>query len=271
MEDPEINEVALEETIAAATRGDEEALRLLIFCKWLRQLLARISRSAAFQFDLDAETIRDFVEDQLRKEIVTIENHRHVSWRACLAAWCYQVAHHFCLNSVRHRGVEEKYCDIIAHDNTQIIRNGERIVDQYSHTPSPEDELDQKEQDELWGDRQSRMRACVLRVFHSFQPEEFKVAILWAQNMTLAEIAAETDTSTATAGRRLKKVQRAIFEGMQEVITQEITPAPDPEGEEAAPLINLKGQPELVAGLRELIANSLQGLANFDSASLNTA
>ena len=270
MEDPEINEVALEETIAAATRGDEEALRLLIFCKWLRQLLARISRSAAFQFDLDAEKIRDFVEDQLRKNVVTIDNQRHVSWRACLAAWCYQVARRYCLNEVRHRGVEDRYCDTIAHDNT-IIRNGERIVDQYSHTSTPEDELDQKEQDELWGNRQSKMRVCVLRAARSWQPEELRVAVLWAQDMTLEKIAAETDTSIATAGRRLKKVQKTIFQGMQEVITREITPAPDPEGEETAPLINLKGQPELVAGLRQLVANSLQGLANFDSASLNTA
>lgn len=270
MEDPEINDASLEELIAEATKGNKEALHRLIFCKWLRQLLTRISKSAGFQFDLDPEKIRDFVEDQLRKEITTIGNRRQVSWRACLAAWCYQVAHRYCLNAVRHRGVEESYCDVIAHENTQIIRNGDRIVDQYAHTLSPEEDFDQREQDELWGNRQAEIRRCVLRAVHAFPPEEVKVAYLWGLDKTLAEIAAETKTSIATADRRLKKVQKAIFKEIQELLSREMASAPDPETNETTPVINLKGQSALMAGFRELIANSLQGLVNFNSATVNT-
>ncbi len=233
MEDPDINEKALEDIIPAAIAGDEQALNTLKFCMWLTRVLDRISARAQRSFQVDAAELRDFTLDTLVLKIKTIKNPNNRTWRVCLAGWCKRVCTRRALNILRQRRKFE----------SPFPEDDERLADEISSSSGA---LSPGKSAEL-----NELRQIARLVVLSFPAVDVMITYMWAEGLKLRVIARLTGIPYQTVNKRQKKIQRAIVRKI--VATQE---------ELAAVAVQelLKGEPELVAGFQELVLKSLENI-----------
>jgi RNA polymerase sigma factor (sigma-70 family) len=249
MENSDDSDITLERIIPEAIKGNLKALDDdPLASRWLTQLLDRITVSTSWQYKVDADDVRDVISEKLVFEICTVVNPHNIPWRDCLESWCWTVARHYCLNVIRHRGVVNKHQDSITHDNTNSTKIGGSIFVTHSAVASPEEELLKKEQNRLWEDRTAEIRRKVQEIVGSLPPEHAEIALmfLW-EKKPVEEIIKETNKSSATVYRILKKINKAII---KKIRVEQI----------------LEDQPEHAAGLKELIANSLSEMASSSHA-----
>ncbi len=227
MEDSEINGVELEGLIFKAAHGDRQALSKLLYCNWMTQRFERLADWARRRYNVDGEEVRDHVFDRIYSQSRPsheaprrpwLNNPHHSSWSACLTNWVYKVAKNRCLNMLAHYEVESRYAAALEHEHTTRIEHEVRIIAPSAHTPSPEEELERREQDRL----EEKIHEQARQVFDSATEECQRIALMWADGMTLQEIAGELGSSIETVRRRLKKFQRAVFEGVRKGIAEEI-------------------------------------------------
>lgn len=224
MADPEINDIELEKLIAKAAHGDRQALITLLYCKYMMLLFERLADWARRRYHVDGEEVRDYVFDRIHSQsregvrLPWLKNPHRSSWRTCLIKWVYTVAKNRCLNLLNHHEVENRRAAFIEHENTTRIQHGVRIVESSAHTPSPEEALERKEQNGL----EEKIHEKAWQVFDSTTEESRRIATLWANGLTLEQIADELGSSIETVRRRLKKFQKAVFEEVKKGITEEI-------------------------------------------------
>lgn len=224
MEDSEINGIELEELIHKAARGNRKALIKLLYSRYMTHLLARLADWARRRYPVDGEEVRDYVFDRIHSQPRKgargpwLRNPHGGSWRTCLINWAYTVAKNRCLNILGHREVEGRHAASLEHEHTTRIEHGVRIVEPSAHTPSQEEELERREKNGL----EEKIHERAWQVFDSTTEECRRVATLWASGMKLKQIADELDSTTETVRRRLKKFQKAVFEGVIKGIAGEI-------------------------------------------------
>lgn len=234
-------DLAPETAIAETISKFNEALNALRLHPWIENTTKEISKSLAWQFALEElrpEDIALFITDKLLPVIHLVNNPNHRPLCECIHAWIYQATHNYCLNVQRHLKVVKRHEELIKHELTRGKINSVPIL--RSAVPTPEDQLLETEAERERASRTSDIRARVRRVVVSYSPQYVTIVYLWSTGFKLKEIAARTTIPLATVSRRLKKVQKAI--------TKEI------EFESA-----LENK-EFKEGLRQLIANSLQGV-----------
>lgn len=256
---------ALDEVIRKSVEGDENALSILLYCEWLWNVLTRISNNAARQFRVDADDLLDYVFDQLRRKIQSIKNPNGSKWRDCLAGFCRTTAHYRCINLMRPRRQDEAYRDSVVGERTGWRRHGQRIDEPCSTEKSPEEEVEQHEQDSIREGATPRISETVWRVFNSLKPEDATLILLWVDGKTLKQISDETRIPLSSVARRLAELQKVFFKEIIKVGVEEI-------GEAMAEETGVTQIPEHVkehrAGLRELIARSLREMARAGHAPL---
>jgi RNA polymerase sigma factor (sigma-70 family) len=227
MDDPEINGVELEELIFKAAHYDRQALITLLYCEWMTRLFERLADWAQRRYKVDGEEVRDYVFDRIHSQSRSphkgprkpwLNNPHRSSWRSCLTKWAYMVAKNRCLNILVHYEVESRHVAALEHEHTTRIEHGVRIVAPSARTPSPEEELERKEQASL----EEKIHEKAWQVFDSSTEECQMIASLWAgDGMTLGQIAAKLGSSTETVRRKLKKFQNAVFEEVRKGIAEE--------------------------------------------------
>ena len=224
MDNPEINGVELEELIFKAAHYERQALDTLLYCEFMTRLFKRLAQWAWRRYNVDGEEVRDYVFDRIQSQSRSphkgprkpwLKNPHRSSWRSCLAKWAYTVARNRCLNILRHYEVGSRHAASIEHKHTTRIEHGTRIVGPSAHTPSPEKELERKEQEE-------KIHEKAWQVFDSSTEECQRIASLWASGMTLEQIVAKLGTSIETVRRKLKKFQKAFVEEVSKGIAEEI-------------------------------------------------
>jgi RNA polymerase sigma factor (sigma-70 family) len=221
----DINEAAAqEELIREAVEGQPTALELLLFSTWLTNLLQQIATWVTRQFHVDGEEARDFVFDKLRTNIQNITNSGDNSWRDVVTRWCYAVARNYALNILRHLEVEQRHRATVTHEHTQHIVHGTRIVEPCATTLTPQEELERQEQTRAEHAFRLKLRQALHPVVRSFTAEDVKILQLWAEGKKLREIATLTGIPLATVARRLKKLQKALYEEGQKMVDKELGP-----------------------------------------------
>lgn len=227
MDDPAINGVELEGLISKAAHYDRQALITLLYCEWMTRLLERLAHWARRRHKVDGEEVRDYVFDRIHSQSQPphevpreswLNNPHHSSWRNCLTKWAYTVAKNRCFNMLGHYGVEGRHVTALEHEHTTRIEHGVRIVAPSAHTPSPEEELERKEHENI----EEKIHEKAWQVYDSSTEECRRIASLWAGGMTLEQIAAELGSSIETVRRKLKKFQKAVREEVRKVIAEEI-------------------------------------------------
>lgn len=253
MDDPAINGVDPEALIPKARAGDKEALHQLLFCFWLIQLLEKVSGNTSRNYGVDYEAVREFVFDKVRLDISKLNNPHNLPWCEALAGWCKGISINRARNLRRHLGVEVRYGERVAHDNTINIRGRQRNAALCSPTISQEEEIERQERAAL----QAKMRETVRQVFRSLEPEDAMIISMWANKMKLREMAAATGKAISTVSNRQKDILKELFiPALKEVAVKEIGKSKT----EAVRIMRLfEDEKECRDGLRMLIANSLRG------------
>lgn len=233
--------IDIEEIIQQSINGDKTSLDQLMASRWLEELLNGITTRQSHRFRIDRNEIRDRICDQLRKKITTIENRKKGPLTKCIKGWCNATARRFCLNTSRHRKVEERYADRIKRENshgTRISPKGTIIYLQPATSKSPEDIQMQKEEDSLWAGRKTDLHSQVYSAVLKLPPERIIIMLLWADGLTLKEMAEQTGTPLSSIHRHLKKSQKQIVKtiGIAQLI---------------------EGDTELTEGAFQLIANCM--------------
>lgn len=214
----------------------QEALNALLVQPAIQEVINRSSRKVANNFNIDEAALATFLTNKLPSHLATI-NTAEPDWLEQLSRWCQTVVEHRGLNILKHRKLTEKnHEDLVTHLNSAGKRNQRRVLK--SDIPTPEAELSQKEQVRLWQARAIDIRARVLGVI----TEDIVIAKLWIQGHNAKEIAKMLDKPAKTVYGKIGKMHKAVV--------QEIGFTPSDEN---------KGL--MKPGLRELIANSLEGLA----------
>lgn len=244
MDNADINNIDIEKLIAEAIAGNQDALEDVVTSSWMEGVLEPITTRHARKFKIDRNEIRDTVRDKLRENIETIENPNQLPLTKCLASWLKKTSRHLCINKTRHRKVEKKYVDHVIHENNHGKRKSPKgiMIDlQQPATNSPEEILLKEEAAFLWASRMADLHLRVYDEIIMFPPKDIEIALLWAEGKTLKEIAQALDLSLSTAQRHLKRFQKTILEsiGIDTIIA---------------------GDPELLKGGHELIANCLREL-----------
>ncbi len=240
-----IDGVAPNELIPAAVKGDKKALHLFLFSPWLEQLLNEVSTCTSWKYGVDAEELRDYVFERIRRKIRKITNKHNTAWPTCFSAWCYKTAERRALNLIRHRGVEERYWGGVLHEHTINIRGGKREAELQSRAQSQEEEVEENERRALL----SKLHLTVWDVYHSLTTDDAKLIKLWANGKKLREISAATGLPKSTASYQLKVLQKGFVKAVESVIVETLGVAHLPEEWK-----------ELRAGIRGLIASSLKEL-----------
>lgn len=225
--------IELEELIFKAAHCHREAVLTLVYHDWMTLLLKRLAKRSRERYQVDGELVSDFVFDQIYSQSLPLpyegprerwlDNPHGSSWKTCLAKWAYTVAKRRSLKIIEHRHVESRHAAAVEHEYTIRIEDGVRVVAPPARTPSPEEELERKEQ--AWVDAQIHEKTQ--QVYDSSKEELQRIVSLWASGMTLELIALALGSSIETVRRKLKKFQRAVVEegtrGIAEVIGEEMT------------------------------------------------
>ncbi len=246
MDDPAIDGVAPDELIPAAVKGDKKALHLFLFSQWLAQLLNEVAARTSWKYGVDAEELRDFLFERIRRKIRKITNTNNTPWPICFSAWCYKIGERRALNLIRHRNVEERYWDGVLHEHTIGIRGGKRQAELQSRARSQEEEIEQKEQRALL----SKLRRTVWDSYRLLMPDDAKLISLWASGKKLREISAATGLPMSTVHHRLGVLQKGFVKEVENVVVKALGAAHLPEKRK-----------ELRAGIRGLIASSLKEMS----------
>jgi DNA-directed RNA polymerase specialized sigma24 family protein len=263
MDDPAIIGVGPEEWIPEARSGNKEALRLLLISPWLGEILDEVSGKTAWEFNVDSEEVRDYVFERIRIKIRKLKNPQDKPWVDCLTSWCYRVAERRALNILRHRGVEESYCDRISHEHTINIRGRQRNAALCSSSISQEEEIEQKKRIAL----QAKMRQTAQQVFRSLEPEDAEIISMWSDGKKLREISAATRIPISTVNYKQKELLKSFVKEIEKVVVKEIGKT---KAEKARVRRLLKDMKECSAGFRQLIGNSLREMVNAATPSAQT-
>ena len=244
MDNADINNIDIEKLIAEAIAGNKDALEDVVTSPWMEGVLERITTRHARKFKIDRNEIQDAVRDKLCAKIETIGNPNQLPLTQCLASWLKKTSRHLCMNKTRHRKVEKKYVDHVLHKSNRGKRKspkGIMIALQQPATNSPEEILLKEEAASLWASRMADLHLRIYDEIMMFSPKNIEIALLWAEGKTLQEIEQASGLSLSTAHRHLKRFQKKILEsiGIDAIIA---------------------GDPELMKGSHELIANCLQEL-----------
>jgi len=217
--------IYLNQLISAAIAGSEEALQQLRFHPWFTAMLTEISRLMSFRYRVDAEEIRDHVFDKVSANIETIKNPNNSPLTTCLRAWCRQTAKRFCLNEIRHDGVEQRHFDrSVDRENSNGTRKsagGGSLPLQPAGGNSPEDVHFAEELRYQLG---PGLSLEVRRALTSCSPAVRRIVLLWAHGMTLKRISEETGIPVATVQRYLSHWQKRVFK--RTVLGQIVADAP---------------------------------------------
>jgi DNA-directed RNA polymerase specialized sigma24 family protein len=252
MDDGNITEIELEIIIHQAIGGDKQALNLLVCSKWFNDRLDSIAAWAWWQFNVRSEAVRDFVFDKVYTKITEIENNDGIAWRGCLTGWCYRIAINFCLNELRHRGVENDYRNGVIGESTQCRRRSKEggwnvVASGIARTP--EDELVEKREILSQEQRRLELRAKARNAINSLlAPEKRDVGNLWLDGRSPGEIIQKTGWPSSSVYRVIK----------DEVIPIVI---------DATKTTDLfENAPERIKVLQRLLANSLLETAGQETA-----
>lgn len=209
-----------------------DSVNALLVHPSIEDLIARTSASAAAQFNLDPEDIKDRLTDKLRTKIHTLKNPNNKPLLECLAAWLHTIAEHYCDNVLKHLKVEEKHRQYIEHLNSGGKHNGVPLF--RTSMLTPEDELIEKEEKANWESRAIPIRERVRRIVL----EDYIIARRWADGEDPTEIAADIGKSPKTVYRKLGKMQKTVIKEIGIAETRE-------------------NKPLIREGMRELFASSL--------------
>lgn len=207
-----------------------DAANRLLLHTWTQAVLKRVSTALANQFGTDQESIKDWLEDKLRDEVHTVINPK------ALAGWLYKVGENYCKNCHKHSKVVKRHEEFVGHTVIAGKRNSIPIA--ISGSSTPEEELIEKEQAPIWKQRILDTRTRVRRVL----TEDIIIASRWGKGQRPPDIAVEINKSAATVYRKLAIMQKAVIEEIGLIETEE-------------------NKALIKEGLRELFANSLEGIA----------
>jgi DNA-directed RNA polymerase specialized sigma24 family protein len=226
MADPAIN-LELETLMPEVIKRDQKALDALMRSEWMLRLLSRIAdwseRRKKVEADERGTSIQEIVAARIREKLHTVKNPNNAPWDRTLTRWSYKVAARRCedVRKKRTRLVEE-YRRAVEHESTQRIEHHVRIYEPPSPTPSPEEELERKEQAPLRAKLGSTIQRTTLKARDAAAPEEKLILTLWLEGKTLLKIHELTGIPLATVHRKLKRIQRAIVAEVGKGITEEI-------------------------------------------------
>ena len=112
------------------------------------------------------------------------------------------------ITGCNRREVEERQAASLERNHTMRLEDGAGIIAPSTYTPSQEDELERKQQDQL--EQQVYEKAC--QVLDSIPEESQLIVLLWADGMTLGQIADRLNTSPGNVRYWLKSFQEKVFE-----------------------------------------------------------
>jgi len=242
------NDIDLDQLIANAVKEakeekeDKKALDLLRFGLWFTTFLKGLSARVAYEFDLNlAIEIRDAVFDKVS---TSIQNLRMPNQPGFMA-WCETIAKSFCLNYLRHFGVEKNHSERVAASErmkgTRISAEGNSIPLPFTDGNSPEEHLLEKEAAALREEKKSDLYLEVQKQLLNSSPTDIYIVFYWGVGMKLKQIAEKTGIPIATVQRRLTAWQKRVL------ITTDLQPIIDKN-------------PEHRKGAFELIRNAVTEL-----------
>lgn len=225
-----------EAEVANALSTFQQALNALMVQPAIQDVINQSARKVAIKLNIDEAALATFLSDKLPSYLATI-NTSDADWFELLSRWCMTVTEHRALNILKHRKLTEKnHEDRVTHLNSTGKRNQQRMLK--TDVPTPEEQLSQKEEARLWQARAIDLRARVLGVI----TEDIVIAKLWIEGYTAKEIAKILNKPAKTVGGKIAKLQKAVVQEIGFI-----------------PSAGSKGL--MKPGLRQLIANSLEGLA----------
>jgi len=226
MEDPPIY-LELETLMPRVTKGDQEARDAVMRDEWMLGLLNDIAEWAERERHIEADehgkSILEIVEDRIRAKLHTVTNPNQARWDKCVGKWSYTVAARLC-EDVRKKRTRliEKHRRAVEHECVRGKEYGVRIFEPASPAPSPEEELERKEQAPLCERLESKIHRTTLKAREAASPEEKQILNHWLEGRTLEQIHELTGISRATVQRKLKKIQKAIVAEVEKGVTEEI-------------------------------------------------
>jgi len=257
LEDPAINDAALEEIIPKAIKGDQETLNLLMAHPWMQQLFEILTRWALKNFNPEsypkAGSVQGIIYEKLLRDGPNIKNESNRSWRGLLKSWCFSVIGHYYLNQIRDLKVVLKHEEQAGESPTEepcstALTPEEELL-------AEEEELLAKEEKRLWKERGAEVRRRLWLVINSFPPKDARVIRLWVKGKNLRQIEEETGIPLSTVDRREKKIQKALVQEIR-AFMKEIETENNLEEDKAA----------LEAGLMEMVAHILREMGDGDDA-----
>jgi DNA-directed RNA polymerase specialized sigma24 family protein len=268
MDDPAI-QLGLDTLMPEVIKGDQEALDALMRSEWMLKLLSRIADWAEGKKKVEADergtSIQEIVAARIREKLHTVKNPNNAPWDKTLTRWSYRVAARRCedVRKKRTRLVEE-HRRAVEHESTQRKEHGVRIYEPSSPTPSPEEELERKEQAPLREKLGSTIHRTTLKARDAATREEKLILTHWLEHKTLQQIHELTGIPLATVHRKLKRIQKTIIAEVEKGITEEIGEA---RAEACGVAEVLEGVVKNRDELRELIANSMEHASGHVQAS----
>ena len=259
MDDPAIH-LELKTLMLRVKEGDQAALDVVMRSEWMLNLLARIAdwaeRRRKIEVDERGTSIQEIIEARIREKLHTVKNPNNAPWHKCLGKWCYRVAARRC-EDVRKQSARliEEHRRAVEHESKQVSEHGVKIFEPVSPTPSPEEELERKEQAPLCEKLESKIHRTTLKARDAAAPVEKLILELWLKGHTLEEIHKLMRVSVATVHRKLKKIQKAIVAEVEKGIIEEIGEAQANESGVAEVLEQVVTDRD---DLRELIASSTE-------------
>lgn len=244
MKEPAI-ERKLKKWMPKIISGNQRALNSLMRHVFMLELLNRIAKWAERRkkITVDEESgtdIREIVAARIRDKLHTIKNPNNAPWRMVVTKWSYAVAGRCC------EDVRKKNARIVDEYDTEIS-------EPVSTWPSPEEELERKEQVPLRERLEAKIHETAFAARAAATPEQKRILSLWAEGKKLKQIAEATGLSLSNAQLKLKKIQRAIAEKIWDGIVEEIGEAKAAESGVAEVLEEVVEKRD---DLRELLANS---------------
>ena len=98
----------------------------------------------------------------------------------------------------------------------------EKIFEMASTAPSPEEELERKEQSPLRERIESKIHRTTLEAHDAATAEEKLILHLWLQGKKLQQISDQMGIPLANVHRKLKRIQKAIVAKVEKGVAEEI-------------------------------------------------
>jgi DNA-binding CsgD family transcriptional regulator len=181
--------------------------------EWMLDLLYRIAESAerrrkiAVDEELGTD-IQEIVTARIRAKLHTIKNPNNAPWSKCIIKWCHVVAGNRCE-------------DVRKKNGRFVFDRDVEMVSLVSTLPSPEEELERKEQVPLRKRLRSKIPAAASRARAAAAGDERQILSLWVEGNTLKQIEEQMGIQLSTVQRKLKKIQKVIVKGVGNMITEE--------------------------------------------------